>query len=67
MTIWGFDIDEHPRNAKRSIGVVPQEILFDPIWTPFETLEIQAGDFMASGQRISGGRWSCCAAVHLER
>src|SRR3954447_13002888 len=42
-TIWGFDIDEHPRNAKRSIGVVPQEILFDPFFTPKEALEIQAG------------------------
>jgi len=41
--IWGFDIDEHPRNAKRSIGVVPQEILFDPFFTPKEALEIQAG------------------------
>jgi ABC-2 type transport system ATP-binding protein len=42
-TIWGFDIDQHPRNAKRSIGVVPQEILFDPFFTPKEALEIQAG------------------------
>src|SRR3954470_9820293 len=42
-TIWGFDIDDHPRNAKRSIGVVPQEILFDPFFTPKEALEIQAG------------------------
>ena len=41
--IWGFDIDAHSRNAKRSIGVVPQEILFDPFFTPFETLELQAG------------------------
>src|SRR3990170_5336968 len=41
--IWGFDIDRHPRNAKRSIGVVPQEIIFDPFFTPRETLEIQAG------------------------
>jgi ABC-2 type transport system ATP-binding protein len=41
--IWGFDIDKHPRNAKRSIGVVPQEIIFDPFFTPRETLEIQAG------------------------
>jgi ABC-2 type transport system ATP-binding protein len=41
--IWGFDIDEHPRNAKRAIGVVPQEIIFDPFFTPSETLEIQAG------------------------
>jgi ABC-2 type transport system ATP-binding protein len=41
--IWGFDIDRNPRNAKRAIGVVPQEILFDPFFTPRETLEIQAG------------------------
>ena len=42
-SIWGFDIDEHPRNAKASIGIVPQEILFDPFFTPFEALELQAG------------------------
>jgi ABC-2 type transport system ATP-binding protein len=42
-SIWGFDIDDHPRNAKASIGIVPQEILFDPFFTPAETLEIQAG------------------------
>ncbi len=44
-TIWGFDIDEHPRNAKRSIGIVPQELVFDAFFTPFETLELQAGLF----------------------
>jgi len=42
-SIWGFDIAEHPRNAKASIGIVNQEILFDPFFTPIETLEIQAG------------------------
>jgi len=42
-SIWGFDIDSNPRNAKRSIGVVPQEILFDPFFTPREALELQAG------------------------
>ena len=41
--VWGFDIDEHPRNAKASISIVPQEILFDPFFTPFEALELQAG------------------------
>jgi ABC-2 type transport system ATP-binding protein len=41
--IWGFDIDKHPRNAKASIGIVPQEILFDPFFTPAETLDQQAG------------------------
>ena len=42
-SIWGFDIDDHPRNAKAAIGIVNQEILFDPFFTPIETLEIQAG------------------------
>ncbi|WP_394730464.1 ABC transporter ATP-binding protein [Altererythrobacter sp. GH1-8] len=41
--IWGFDIDEHRRNASRSIGIVPQEIVFDPFFTPYEVLENQAG------------------------
>lgn len=41
--IWGFDIDRHRRNASRSIGIVPQEIVFDPFFTPFEVLENQAG------------------------
>lgn len=41
--IWGFDIDRDPRNAKRAIGIVPQEIVFDPFFTPVEVLDIQAG------------------------
>ncbi|MBA4161668.1 MAG: multidrug ABC transporter ATP-binding protein [Novosphingobium sp.] len=41
--IWGFDIDHDVRNAKRAIGIVPQEIVFDPFFTPFEVLENQAG------------------------
>ncbi|RDC58990.1 Taurine import ATP-binding protein TauB [Alteripontixanthobacter maritimus] len=41
--IWGFDIDTQRRNAKRAIGIVPQEIVFDPFFTPFEVLENQGG------------------------
>jgi ABC-2 type transport system ATP-binding protein len=62
--VWGFDIDEHPRNAKRSIGVVPQEILFDPFFTPFETLELFAGLYgVPKGERRS---MELLRAVHLE-
>ncbi|MBU6266052.1 MAG: ABC transporter ATP-binding protein [Sphingomonadales bacterium] len=43
VSIWGFDIDTDMRNAKRAIGIVPQEIVFDPFFTPFEVLENQAG------------------------
>jgi len=42
-SIWGFDIDKDPRNAKVSIGIVPQEIVFDPFFSPAEVLEVQAG------------------------
>ena len=63
VTIWGFDLDEHPRNAKRSIGVVPQEIIFDPFFTPRETLEIQAGLYgIPANERQSD---ELLAAMHL--
>jgi len=41
--IWGFDIEVNPRRARRSIGVVPQELNLDAFFTPRETLDIQAG------------------------
>ena len=63
LTIWGFDIDRHPRNAKRAIGIVPQEIIFDPFFTPRETLEMQAGLYgIAAGDRRSD---ALLAAMHL--
>ena len=63
VNIWGFDIDRHPRNSKRSIGVVPQEIIFDPFFTPRETLEIQAGLYgIPSGERKSD---ELLGAMHL--
>jgi len=63
VSIWGFDIDQHPRNAKLSIGVVPQEIIFDPFFTPREALEIQAGLYgVPRGERQSD---ALLAAMHL--
>jgi ABC-2 type transport system ATP-binding protein len=63
-SIWGFDIDRHPRNAHVSIGIVPQEILFDPFFTPFETLDIQAGLYgVAKARRRTA---ELLRAVHLE-
>ena len=41
--VWGFDIDRNPRQARASLGVVPQEINMDVFFTPREALEIQAG------------------------
>ena len=39
----GFDIDTHPKSAKSSIGIVPQEVTFDPFFSPRRVLELQAG------------------------
>ena len=62
-SVWGFDIEDHPRNAKRSIGIVPQEILFDPFFTPKEALEIQAGLYGIPPERRKTGE--LLAAMHL--
>ena len=41
--IWGYDIDERPRQSRAAIGVVPQELILDPFFTPRELLDLQAG------------------------
>ncbi len=43
--IWGMDIDEHPRQSRAALGIVNQEIVSDPYFTPIETLELIAGFF----------------------
>jgi ABC-2 type transport system ATP-binding protein len=63
-SIWGFDIDANPRNAKASIGIVPQEISFDPFFTPIEMLELYAGLYgVPKGKRRS---MELLKAVRLE-
>jgi ABC-2 type transport system ATP-binding protein len=63
VDIWGFDIDTQRRNASRAIGIVPQEIVFDPFFTPREVLENQAGLYgIEKGDRISD---ALLEAVHL--
>ena len=41
--IWGYDIESQMRAARRSIGIVPQELNLDPFFNPRELLEVQAG------------------------
>jgi ABC-2 type transport system ATP-binding protein len=40
--ICGFDLDINPIEAKYKIGIVPQELIIDPFFNVFETLEIYA-------------------------
>jgi len=43
--ILGHDVTADYRRARRCLGVVPQELVFDPFFTVRETLEIQSGYF----------------------
>ena len=43
--VWGYDIIEDMRAARRCIGVVPQELNLDAFFTPREVLDLQAGLF----------------------
>ncbi len=44
-TVMGYDVVRDYRAARRALGVVPQELVFDPFFTVRETLAIQSGYF----------------------
>ena len=44
-SVLGHDVTTDFRAARRSLGVVPQELVFDPFFTVRETLQFQAGYF----------------------
>ena len=43
VTVAGINIDINPKESRRRIGIVPQELNIDPFFTPIELLELQAG------------------------
>ena len=43
VNVWGFDLDENPRQVRASVGIVPQEVNLDPFFSPKKLLELQAG------------------------
>ena len=43
--VMGHDVAGSFREARRAVGIVPQEVVFDPFFTVRETLEIQSGYF----------------------
>ncbi|MDR1463457.1 MAG: ABC transporter ATP-binding protein, partial [Azoarcus sp.] len=45
VRVMGFDVQGDYREARRQLGVVPQELVFDPFFTVRETLRIQSGYF----------------------
>jgi ABC-2 type transport system ATP-binding protein len=45
IRVMGHDVVDDYRNARRMVGVVPQEIVFDPFFSVREVLRIQSGYF----------------------
>jgi ABC-2 type transport system ATP-binding protein len=45
LRVMGHDVVQDFRAARRALGVVPQELVFDPFFTVRETLRIQSGYF----------------------
>ncbi len=60
--IMGHDVREAYREARRALGVVPQELVFDPFFSVRETLQIQSGYF---GMR-NNGDWIDEIMLHLD-
>lgn len=45
LSVMGFDVRSQYREARRRLGVVPQELVYDPFFEVRETLRFQAGYF----------------------
>ncbi len=43
VKICDIDIDKKPKESRKKIGIVPQELNIDPFFTPYELLELQSG------------------------
>ena len=43
VNVWGYDLDQNPRQVRSSIGIVPQEVNLDAFFSPRDLLELQAG------------------------
>ena len=62
VRVLGHDVVTDFRSARRSLGVVPQELVFDPFFSVRETLEFQAGYFGLRRQ----GAWIDELLHHLD-
>jgi ABC-2 type transport system ATP-binding protein len=45
VRVMGYDVVAEYRDSRRALGVVPQELVFDPFFSVRETLRIQSGYF----------------------
>lgn len=62
VEVMGVDVLAQPERARRQLGVVPQELVFDPFFTVRETLELTAGYY---GVQADDG-WIDALLHHLD-
>ena len=60
IIIEGHNLETDPYQAKKSIGIVPQELNFDPFFTPLQSLMIQQGLY-----GITPNKNFCIHLLHL--
>ncbi len=56
VTVMGHDVVADYAAARRSLGIVPQELVFDPFFSVRETLRIQSGYFGVRPNTAAGRR-----------
>ncbi len=57
VLVHGHDVVTDYAVARRSLGIVPQELVFDPFFTVRETLQIQSGYFGVRNDRRANDAW----------
>ena len=54
ISVMGFNVNKEYQEARHSVGIVPQELVFDPFFNVREMLRFQAGYF---GKDKSNDKW----------
>ena len=52
VEVCGVNLDNDPKTVRGNLGVVPQEIMIDPFFTPMEIMNIQAGMYAVKKKNI---------------
>jgi ABC-2 type transport system ATP-binding protein len=63
LSVMGYDVVREYRQARMKLGVVPQELVYDPFFTVREFLRFQSGYFGVAGKSAAGStscwrRWT---------
>lgn len=64
VAVLGHDVVRDYRRSRRAVGIVPQELVFDPFFTVFEVLRIQAGYF-GLGRESEPWLWQLMETLNL--